>query len=411
MPPNQALREPACGETSPVSRIRVLELAEPMAGGGTPRHLFDLLSTLDMRQIEPWLGYSRQRSDDDLQPRLASLAQRGVRLVEIPMPRQIRPLQDLMAFARLRRLLRSCCFDILHCHSSKAGFLGRLCARSVNRRIVTVFTPHGMAYNIRRYYWPLEKIASCFTDCVIANSESEKQEMIRCRIANPSRIRVIHNGLPLAVTEPALDAPAAARKRQALGAKPGDLLVGAGGRMFFLKDPFSFFAAAKLLTRQFPNVFFVWIGDGEDKLKAQAWIDANLPGRAFITGWLSANETLKHLELLDLFVSSSTSESFGYMTCEAMAKAKPIVATKITGTVDLVQDGLNGILVPKKSPSALAGAIQRLLQSSESRSLMGHESLARFRREFPLAKMVQETQSLYLALASKSSRAHPEALP
>jgi glycosyltransferase involved in cell wall biosynthesis len=379
---------------------------EPSGYGGTPRHVFDLLHGIDTEVFDVWLGYSSGRADADLNWRLERARVRGIRTIQVPMSRSISPAKDLAAFLTLYRLFKMYAFDVVHCHSSKAGFLGRVAARLSRKNVVTIFTPHGMAYNIHKYYWPLEKIASWFTDIIVATSESEKNEIVQYRIVKASKIKVVYNGLSAEIGAPCLSKAEVSERRKALGISESQTIVGSGGRLFGLKDPLTFFQAAVQVQERCPNTFFVWIGDGEEKLRVQNFIgNSPLSGKAAITGWVPAKTTLETIELLDIFVSTSTSESFGYMTCEAMAKSKPIVATRITGTVDLVRDGLNGILVSKKAPLELADAIARLVACPADRTRMGSESSKRFLAQFTVTRMIKDIETLYIdALAQKERR-------
>ena len=104
------------------------------------------------------------------------------------------------------------------------------------------------------------------------------------------------------------------------------------------------------------------------------------------------------LSALDLLVIPSLSEGFPMVTLEAMAMAKPIVATNIDGITEQITDGVDGILVPPKNPSALAKAAIRVLNDRKLATTIGLSARKRVEQEFSVEKMVSETEKVYLSL-------------
>ena len=140
---------------------------------------------------------------------------RGIIVVEIPeLKREIDPLKDIIALFKIYSFIKNNRFDIVHTHTSKAGFLGRLAARLAGVRII-VHTPHGhifYGYYGRfktRMFIMLEKAASLCTGALIAISEAEKEDYIKYGIISEKKMRVIHSGIDLAEfsgpTRPAQD--------------------------------------------------------------------------------------------------------------------------------------------------------------------------------------------------------------
>ena len=104
------------------------------------------------------------------------------------------------------------------------------------------------------------------------------------------------------------------------------------------------------------------------------------------------------LSVIDLLVIPSLLEGFPMVTLEAMAMAKPIVATSIDGITEQITDGVNGILVPPKDPSALAKAIIKVINDKESARNMGLSARKKVEREFSVEKMAAETEKVYMSL-------------
>ncbi|MBU4345581.1 MAG: glycosyltransferase family 4 protein, partial [Desulfobacteraceae bacterium] len=104
------------------------------------------------------------------------------------------------------------------------------------------------------------------------------------------------------------------------------------------------------------------------------------------------------LSAIDILVTPSLLEGFPMVILEAMAMAKPIVATNIDGITEQITDGVNGILVPPKDPSALAKTVVRVLNDKELARTMGLSAREKVKQEFSVEKMVAETEKVYLSL-------------
>ena len=116
----------------------------------------------------------------------------------------------------------------------------------------------------------------------------------------------------------------------------------------------------------------------------------------------------------DLFAMSSVTEGLGTSLLDAMACARPIVATHAGGIPEIVEDGVNGLLVPPRDHAAMAAAIVRLLKDAASRRRMGEAGLARVRERFTVERMVAATAAVYARVAGRghvADSADPEARP
>lgn len=376
-----------------IKKLRLAIVSEP-AIAGVKVHVVNLLKQIDTNLFEVYFLYSDKRSDSVFKRELVEIRNRGIRTFKVPLNGTINFSEDIKAFFEIYRLLRQNQVDIVHTHSAKAGFLGRLAARLVNHRIISVHTPHAMPFYLGQHYRYLERFASFFTDSIIAVSESEKRDILSKKILPEEKISVILCGVP------AHDLPKNRRSQRTsylLGEPNGAKIIGTCGRICPQKDPLTFFRAAQLLLRSRKDVFFVWIGDGEDREFLEQKIrEAGLERYFKITGWVENPK--EYMKSLDVFLLTSLYESFGYVTCEAMLLQKPVVATRVSGTVDIVANGETGLLVPPKSPDRISEAIRDLLEDPESMERMGRLGQARVKRYFTTENCVVQTQELYKLL-------------
>lgn len=376
-------------------RLKILQVLEATLGG-TRRHVTDLLLGLNKQKYEIHFAFSRLRADDLFAEELQRIQASGVRCFEIPMTRKIRPVSDLRSLWQLYRLARRERYDLVHTHSSKAGFLGRTAAKMARSGCRTLYTPNAIAVNLHPFYGWLERVAGLWTDAIIAVSESEREEIAACRLVPPSRLAMIFSGIDLTTYSPAEDKGTV---RSELAVSAETLLIGAVGRLAAQKDPQTFVRTAEAVLRRHPQACFVWVGEGE--LNEAALSLARTLGvedRIRFVGF--RRDVPQFLRSLDIFVLTSTYESFGYVTCEAMALGKPVVATAARGTRDLIVPGTTGFLTPLHDVAALSDAICTLIEDPDLRRRMGSEGRRRAEEVFNVSIMVKQTEDLYDRLSS-----------
>jgi glycosyltransferase involved in cell wall biosynthesis len=208
------------------------------------------------------------------------------------------------------------------------------------------------------------------------------------------QITTIHNGVDLDRFRPRDRSAARAR----LDLPTGATVVGTVGRMLPVKDHDTLLSALARIRSSGTHVITVMAGNGplEGHLRRRA-ADLRLDVR-----FLGSRPDIEDvLPACDIYVSSSVSEGLSNTILEAMATGIPVVATRVGGTDELVQDGLTGVLVPAADPAALAEAIESVVTQPAMRRDMGLSSRARAERLFGLDRMVQNYERVYLELAAR----------
>jgi glycosyltransferase involved in cell wall biosynthesis len=281
--------------------------------------------------------------------------------------REIAPLSDLRALFGLVRLMRAWRPAIVHTHTAKAGLLGRLAARAA-RVPTVVHTFHG--HVLRGYFSPpkeklfrgLEAFLARAADALVAVSESVKRDLVELRVAPAAKIRVIPLGLELRALAGTL--PRGTLRREAL--IPDDApLVGIVGRLVPIKDVPSFLNAARRVRERRPDARFAVVGDGEERAALEQQTTAlGLAGAVHFFGW--RRDLAAVYGDLDVVVNASLNEGTPVALIEARAAARPVVATAVGGTPDLVGRDERGLLVPPGEPEALAAAVVAVLEGSEA---------------------------------------------
>jgi glycosyltransferase involved in cell wall biosynthesis len=378
--------------------LRVLEVMEATIGG-TKRHLLALIRGLDRSTFHVEVAAPKVRSEafDDVSFS-DEVAAAGIPQHYVEMQRAISPASDAACLIQLLGIMARGHYDVVHTHSSKAGFLGRLAAKMA-RVPAVVHTPHGFYFlnqpggGKRSFYLNLERSAGLATDCLIALSSTELAEAIDNRIIADRKTVLIENGIQ--VPDPR-GGDAVARLRESLA--PGaTCIAGTVARFTPQKGPQDFVRMARALADMVPGVQVLWCGDGEmraevEDLARELGVDGTLRFLGYRT------DVLDVMAAMDLFILTSYWEGLPYTVLDAMALRKPVVATAAVGTRDIVQDGVTGLLTPVGDAEAAARAAARVLSSPEEASAMGEAGREIILRRFSQEAMVKRTGQLYLDL-------------
>jgi glycosyltransferase involved in cell wall biosynthesis len=233
-------------------------------------------------------------------------------------------------------------------------------------------------------------------DAVVANSQAGADAAINGEGIDPERVHVIHN----AVTAPA---PALAADRVALraswSATDEDAVIGCVGSFRPGKGHDALLTVATSLRQNHPNARFIFIGDGP----LRESIEAQVAQRRLTNVVVDAThgDARSVYGALDLVVQASETEGLPNAVLEAAAAGRPIVATAVGGTTEILTDGINGLLVPRRDVPALERSIDRLLRDRELRTALGDAARVRA-ADFTVAKLVDRTAALYAALLENS---------
>ena len=344
---------------------RVVRLFSRLNIGGPSVHVILLTAGLREKGYETRLIVGKEApSEGNL---LDMARQKGIDVEQLGgLGREIRPFADLFTLWQLYRLLRECRPAIVHTHTAKAGVLGRIAARLAGVPVI-VHTYHG--HVLRGYFGPLqtaffrrlETALNRVTDVAITVSAALRDDLAEMGVAPRSKIRVVPLGLDLArFARP----QARGALRAVCGAQEGDVLIGVVGRLVPIKDIDCFLEAAARVGASAPHARFAIVGDGERREALEQKAAAlGLGPRTTFVGWRKDLESV--YADLDVVVNSSRNEGTPVALIEAMAAGRPVVATAVGGTADLLGDGERGLLVPAASPSALAEAFLRTLAHPE----------------------------------------------
>jgi glycosyltransferase involved in cell wall biosynthesis len=306
-----------------------------------------------------------------------------------------------LAFTQhLRRVLRAGRFDVVHFHSSRAGFLGRLVARLTGRTESAVYSPHffafaktDLSFHKRATYLLLERAAALWGNKVVVVSESEG-ELARALLPELC-VAVLSN----AVDNVYLDGLSQEAKvaREGLRQAPGKRVfrIVHVGRIAEQKCPQLFHAAIVALDERFPSdadlqIDAVWLGDGKRSLLGDS------TGRIEVSGWLPSAVLHKRLAAADLVLFTSRGEGMPMALLEAQGLGIPVVASNVAGVRDVVAHGVTGFL--GTSLNELVAYVCQVLTDDGLRARMGHSSQLRSAQLFDVRDLAERSRAAYKLL-------------
>ena len=294
-------------------------------------------------------------------------------------PLRIRNNLDVGAGLRLRRLVRG--YDVVHFHTARAHAMAPFC-RGVGARLVVTrrmdYVPAGGPY--ARFLY------NRAVDAVIAISEGVRDALMRAGVER-ERIRVVPSGIDVARLVPAPDAGDVLRREWGIG--PEAVAVVVLGALERRKGHAVLLAAAAQLG---DDLRYVFCGDGGERGTLEETA-ARLPGRVGFAGF--RRDVATCLAAADVVAMPSLHEGLGVAALEAMAAARPVIASRVGGLGEVVVDGETGILVPPSDPPALAAGLTRLARDRDLRARYGAAGRARVLAVYSGARMAEGTLACY----------------
>lgn len=321
--------------------------------------------------------------------------------------RQINPVKDWKAFRELKRLFKEEKVNIVHTHSSKAGILGRWAAKSAGVPVI-IHTFHGFGFHdyqnffVKRFFIFLEQITAKITDKLVAVSEENVKKGLRYKIGKKEQYTVIHSGIKF---EAFLDVNVDIEgKKKELGIDINSRVVGMIACFKPQKAPLDFVKMAEIVTREIPDVQFLLVGDGVLRPKLEGLIkEKSLKNKVILTGW--RNDVPEIINVFDIFVLTSLWEGLPRVIPEALISGKPVVATAVDGSKEIIEDGENGFLVPPRDVKAMAEKVIFLLKNKEKAEKIGKRGKELINNSsFNIDVMVKEQEKLYESYEDKLKR-------
>jgi len=391
-----------------MKKVKIMRIIARLNIGGPAIHTVLLTEGLDKNKFTSLLACGSLSKDEGDMSYYAE--EKNVTPYFIPeLKRELNFHNDSIALKKIYQLITRENPDIIHTHTAKAGTLGRTAGIIRNiflppgRKIKLIHTFHGHALNgyfntvKNKIFILIERVLAFFSDRIITVSESVKEELIRLKIAGENKITVIPLGFEL---EKFL--------KSSCKNKRDFFHIGIVGRLVPIKNHRLFLEAAAKLIDYAPQVKlrFKIIGDGElkkelleysSRLKIDKFVD--------FLGW--SKNLVEVYEDLDILTLTSDNEGTPVSLIEAMACAKPVIATEVGGVADLLGKELekepdrnfkireNGISIPTKSPDPLASALIFAIENPQKREEWGINARNFVKDTFTKERLLKDIETLY----------------
>lgn len=372
-------------------KLRVLTLINTVSRiGGAERLAANVAFRLDPNRFESIICTTRRPPGETFDDELRAA---GVRI--IPLDRTTRA--DLGAWGPLLSLLRREPVDILHAHKHHANVWGAVLGR-LARVPVVIAHEHAWSWEGQRFRRVLDReLVARGADVVLAVSRNARQRMIEEERLDPRIVRLLPNGIP---TPPA---PSGQDVREELGIEPDAPLIGTVSVLRTEKALEVLIGAAARLAPVFPALRVLIAGRGQEEARLRALVaDLGLEQTVLLLG--PRNDVPDLLAALDIAVCCSDFEGSPLSVMEYMAAELPVVATRVGGVPELIDDGLHGLLVEPRNVESLADAVERLIRDPGLRQELGTRGHERQKREFDIDATVRRVEALYEELFRASPR-------
>ena len=305
----------------------------------------------------------------------------------VPFEPRISPLVDLQTLVRLVRYFRRRRFDIVHTHTVKPGLLGRLAAKMVGVPVI-VHTVHGFYFYEAtppvqyRLFVMIEKLGAACCHSILSQNRQDIETAVREGICRPDKISYLGNGIDLSRFDPSLVLPERVMALRArLQVLPQQPVIGIVARLVQEKGIGEFVEAARILKSKGVQAKYLVVGTPQQGKKTavspeKLLRDCGVEEDVILLGY--RDDIPELLSLMDVVVLPSHGrEGIPRILMESAAMGRPVVATRVRGNVDVVEDGKTGYLVPVRDAEALAERVLNLLRQPDSAAEMGRRARQR----------------------------------
>jgi L-malate glycosyltransferase len=374
--------------------LRVLHCLDSFDSGGTELNAVRTMERLDRTVVEPLCVCLSRRG-----PLAERVERAGVTITEFAIP-SLLSVGAVTTGMRLARWLKEQRIDIVHAHDIYSNIFVVPWARRARVPVVIASRRWWTETNRPAHVW-LNRLAYRLADAVLANSDAVGRLVVEEGTA-PDRVVVVPNFVDDAAFElPPSDFVTSTRRE--LGIEDGDVVVGCVANLHPIKDHATLLRAVARLTVRHPRIRLVLVGDGSERETLSALGGTlGLAGRLIFAGRRPHAPSLHGL--FDVSVLSSRGEGFPNSVVEAMAARRPIVATRVGGVPDAIEDGATGMLVPAGNVDEFAKALNTVLSDQLFALRLATAAQARARERFAEHSVLQGLQDVYRRLHERAVR-------
>jgi len=365
-------------------RINVLHLITELEPGGAENLLVATVKEMAQRDYNVMVGYIY--GPGTLASQLKSF---GAEVVDLSLKGKIDPLVIIKLFFLIKKKR----IDIVHTHLVHASIVGRISSRLAGVKAIISTRHYGYNPKEKSFMHWLERKTSYLNKKIIAISQAVREYMIKQQNYDSEKLVVFYNAVDLSDFNPQY-------QRKATEDNNG-YMIGSVGHLHPQKGHDVLIKAFALVAKECPRAKLVIAGDGDLRTYLQKLVSQlRMEGNVAFLGVQEHSQVINILGYIELFVLASNWEGFGIAIIEAMAMAKPVIATKVEGIKEVVDDGYTGLLVPPNQPEVLAEKILYLMKKPELAKIMGERGRRKVEKEFSTEVMIEKLERLYQSVSS-----------
>ncbi len=367
---------------------KIAHIARPISGVGVYVKL--LVKHIDNQKFENILIYNKQGEEVIIKDK----SQNEIPKFQVNLRRELNLLKDIKCLFNIINLLKKNKPDIIHCHSAKAGILGRIAGAYL--RIPTVYTPHAFSYlsskkSLKRtLFLTIEKVFRFLPSRIIACSNSEYNRAVNELHFKKNKVYIWNNSIedmieltPSKITE-----------------KLPKKFICSIGRPSYQKNVKMLLEVILQIKNNIKDVHLVLLGIGRESAeidKLKEYVKNNdLDKNITMISWLEREETMSIVKESYMYISSARYEGLPYAVIEALSLSKPCVVTNVDGNKDLITDNYNGYLTEQENTKNMAERILSIFNEKELTKQMSVNSRKEFLKKYNIEKNINELEKIYL---------------
>ncbi len=381
-------------------KIKVLHIITRFICGGADENTLFTVNGLDKSRYEVHLMIG-----NTYEKKMTERLTPDVNLIHIDdMVRKVSPVKDLRALYQIYRIIKKEKYDIMHTHTSKAGFLGRIAARlggvtHIIHGVHTIPFYDVLQPQYNRFFLSLERFAARFTNLFIAVGEELKSQYIREGVGSPEQYHIVYSGMDLESFEMARQMSEEERRalRSDFGFGNGDTVVGIVSRLEPGKG-FNFFSSiVEKVVHASPEVKFLVVGDGSLRGSLEREVKAkNLQNNIVFAG--QREDVARVIALFDIAIFTSLLEGLPRTVVQYVLLGKPIVTFEVGGIREVISDGEQGYIVSQNNIDEFVEKVVYLLNNPAVAEQMRQNGKDFPRFQWSSEEMVSRIDTIYQKL-------------
>jgi len=380
-----------------MAKINILHILQNSNIGGVQQQLLSILKAYDRDLMNPTVCCFKAKGEIGRR-----MEESGVEVVDFHVERHYRFSPGIIR--RLYTVMKERDIHVVRAHKYSASLYGRIAAKLAGVPVVITSVHGNYRKDLRLERKIANKLLSRVTDRIVAMSESIRADIIKYDGIDPEKVLVIRNGVDTVVFSPQATA---GDIREGLALKDNDTVIGFVGRLVPAKGLQHLIAAFESVRKETGQVKLLIAGSGQlmDPLKAMAR-DKGLSNDIIFLG--ERTDIPQLLGVMDIFVMPSIAEGLPNALLEAMAAARPVVVTSAGGMGEIIQDGVNGLVVPVGNEAALSEGLGKLVKNRSLAEALGTAARQGIENKYSIRATARAWEDLYISLLRTKGVPVPE---